>query len=198
VITNAHATLILTCDRIASQNSRKISRPYNKKMSWLHDRQQYLSEVRSLKEPIDSKGLKLTSTCPFLLKSDVRGRNSHKHSHFTKVRGKSQRRIRVLVQGENTISSSRMVGKAMHREDVTRDLASRNPGQHDSLLPRVWSPPPPYPQGTGGAPPALKTAANIGAPYSELHLVKCNTLAECPLEFVTSSQDLVQCSLWQH
>jgi hypothetical protein len=23
-------------------------------------------------------------------------------------------------------------------------------------------------------------------------------LVECPLEFVTSSQDLVQCSLWQH
>jgi len=38
VITNAHAaTSILTCDRIASQNSRRISRPYNKKMSWLHD-----------------------------------------------------------------------------------------------------------------------------------------------------------------
>jgi hypothetical protein len=33
VITNAHATSILNCDRITSQNSRRISRPYNKKMS---------------------------------------------------------------------------------------------------------------------------------------------------------------------
>jgi len=152
-----------------------------------------------LKEPIDSKGLKLTSTCPFLLKSDVQGRDSHKHSHFTKVRGKSQQRIKVLVQGESTTSSSRMVGKAMRREDATRDLASRSPGQHDSLLPRVRSPPPPYPQGTGGAPLAFKIAANTGAPYSELRPVKCNKLAERPLEFVTSSQYLkIQCSLWQH
>jgi hypothetical protein len=37
VITNAHATSILTCDRIASQNSRRISRPYSKKMNWLQD-----------------------------------------------------------------------------------------------------------------------------------------------------------------
>ncbi len=36
-ITNAPATSILTCDRIASQNSQRISRPYNKKMRWLHD-----------------------------------------------------------------------------------------------------------------------------------------------------------------
>jgi hypothetical protein len=47
------------------------------------------------------------------------------------------------------------------------------------------------------AAPALKSAANTGAPYSELHPVKCNKLTECPLELVTSSQDLVQCSLWQ-
>jgi hypothetical protein len=37
VITNAHATSILTCDRIASHNSRRISRPYIKKMNWLQD-----------------------------------------------------------------------------------------------------------------------------------------------------------------
>jgi len=41
VITNTHATSILTCDRIASQDSRRISRPYSKKMSWLHDQRQY-------------------------------------------------------------------------------------------------------------------------------------------------------------
>jgi hypothetical protein len=41
VITNAHATSILTPDKIASQTSRRISRPYGKKMSWLHDQQQY-------------------------------------------------------------------------------------------------------------------------------------------------------------
>jgi hypothetical protein len=140
-----------------------------------------------LKEPIDSKGLKLTSTCPFLLKSDFRRRDSHKHEHFTKVRGKSPRRIRVLVQGER-------------QGNVPSDLASSSPGQHDSLLPRVQSPPPPYPQGNGGAPPALKTAANTSAPKpSELRLVKCNKLVERPLEFVTSSQYLkIQCSLWQH
>jgi hypothetical protein len=100
------------------------------------------------------------------------------------------------------MSSSQMVGKViselMHREDATRDLISRSPGQHDLLLPRVQSPPLPYPQGTGGTPPALKTATNTGASYSELHPVKYNKLAECPLEFVISSQDLVQCSLWQH
>jgi hypothetical protein len=39
VITNAHATSILNSDRMASQNSRRISRPYRKNMSWLHDRQ---------------------------------------------------------------------------------------------------------------------------------------------------------------
>jgi hypothetical protein len=33
VIMNAHATSIPTCDRIASQNSRRISTSYNKKMS---------------------------------------------------------------------------------------------------------------------------------------------------------------------
>jgi len=124
----------------------------------------------------------------------------NKHSHFTKV-GKSQQRIKVLVQGESTTSSSQMVGKAiselMHREDATCDLIPRSPGQHDLFLPCVQSPQLPYLQGTK-ATPVLKTTANTGAPYSELHLVKCNKLAECPLEFVTSSQDLVQCSLWQH
>jgi hypothetical protein len=99
-ITNAHATSILTCDRIASHNSRRISKPYRS------------SKVHSFKEPIDSKRLKLTSTCHFLLKLDVRGSDSHKHSHFTKV-GKSQQRIKVLVQGESTTWSSQMVGKAI-------------------------------------------------------------------------------------
>jgi hypothetical protein len=78
-------------------------------------------------------------------------------------------------------------------EDATRDLISRSPGQHDLLLPRVRSPPLPYPQGTRGAPPYLKTATNTSAPCSELHPVKCDKLVERPLEFVTSSQDLVQC-----
>jgi hypothetical protein len=156
-----------------------------------------LCEVHSFKEPIDSKRLKLTSTFHFLFKWDVRGSDSHKHSHFTQV-GKSHQRIKVLVPGESTTSSSQMVGKAisefMHREDATRDLISRSPGRHDLLLPGVRSPQLPYPQGTRAA-PALKTAALTGAPYSELHPVKCNKLAECPLEFVTSSQDLVRCSL---
>ncbi len=84
-----------------------------------------------------------------------------------------------------------MVGKAisklMHQEDATRDLISCSPGQHDLLLPCVRSPLLPYPQGTRGAPLARKTATNTSAPYSELHPVKCNKLAECPLEFVTSS-----------
>ncbi len=151
-----------------------------------------------MKEPIDSKRLKLTSTCHFLLKLDVQGRDLHKHSHFAKV-GKSQQRIKVLVRGESTTSSSQMVGKAiselMHREDATHDRISRSPGQHDLLLPRVRSPQLPYLQRTRAA-LAFKTTANIGAPYSELHPVKCNKLAERPLEFVTSSQDLVQCSFW--
>jgi hypothetical protein len=94
-----------------------------------------------------------------------------------------------------------MVGKAtselMHREDATRDLTSCSPGQHDLLLPRVRSLELPYPQGIRAA-PALKTAANTSVPYTELHPLKCNKLAERPLEFVTSSQDLVQCSFWQH
>jgi hypothetical protein len=136
----------------------------------------------------------------FLLKLDVQGRDSHKHSHFTKV-GKSQQRIKILVQGESTTLSSQTVGKAtselMHREDATRDLISHSPGQHDLLLPRVRSPELPYPQRTRAA-PALKTAANTGAPYNELHPAKFNKLTEHPLEFVTSSQNLVQCSLWQH
>jgi hypothetical protein len=94
-----------------------------------------------------------------------------------------------------------MVGKAiselMHREDATCDLISRSPGQHDSLLQRVRSLRLPYLQGTRAA-PALKSAANTGARYSELHLAKCNELTECPLEFVASSQDLVRCSIWRH
>jgi hypothetical protein len=114
--------------------------------------------------------------------------------------GKSQQLgFKVLVQGESTTSSSQMVGKAiselMHREDATRDLVSRSPGRHNLLLQCVRSPKPAaIPAGTKAA-HALKTAATTGAPYNELHPVKCNKLAECPLEFVTSSQDLVQCSL---
>jgi hypothetical protein len=112
--------------------------------------------------------------------------------HLAKV-GLRQQRIKVLVQGESITSSSQMVGKAifelMHRKDATCDLISRSPGQHDLLLPLVRSPQLPYLQGT---------RANTGAPYSELHPVKCNKLAECPLEFFISPQDLVQCSLWQH
>jgi hypothetical protein len=79
----------------------------------------------------------LTSTRHFLLKLDVRGSDSHKHSHFTEV-GKSQQQIKVFVQGESTTLSSQMVGKAiselMHQEDATCDLISCNPGQHDLLL----------------------------------------------------------------
>jgi hypothetical protein len=92
-----------------------------------------------------------------------------------------------------------MVGKAiselMHREDATRDLVSRSPNRHDILLRCVRSPKPAaIPVGTRAA-HAFKTAATTGAPYRELHPMKCNKLAKCPLEFVTSSQDLVQCSL---
>ncbi len=200
MIPNVHATSILTCDRIASQNSRRISRPYSKKMSWLHDQQQYCLRCVRLRRLLIQKDWSWLQHVIFLLKLDVRGSDSHKHSHFTKV-GKSQQRIKVLVQGESTPSSSQMVGKGiselMHREDATRDLISRSPGQHDLLLPRVRSPGLPYLQGTRAA-PALKIATNTGAPYGELHPVKCNKLAECPLEFVTSSQDLVQRSLWEH
>ncbi len=148
-----------------------------------------LSEVHSFKEPIDSKRLKLTSTFHFLLKLDVRGSDSHKHSHLTKV-GKSQQRIKVLIQGESTTSSSQMVGKAiselMHREDATCDLVCRGACRHDLLLQCVRSPKPAaIPAGTRAA-HALKSAANTGAPCSEVHPVKCNKLAECPLEFLTS------------
>jgi hypothetical protein len=84
-----------------------------------------------------------------------------------------------------------MVGKAisklMHREDATRDLVSRSPGRHDLLLQCVQSPKPAaIPAGTR-APHALKSTTDTGAPYSEVHPMKCNKLAECPLEFVTSS-----------
>jgi hypothetical protein len=106
--------------------------------------------VHSFKEPIDSKRLKLISTCHFLLKSDVRGSDTHKHSHFTDV-GKSRQRIKVLVQGESITLSSQMVGKTifelMHQEDATCDLISCSPGQHDLLLQCVRSPPLPYLQG---------------------------------------------------
>jgi hypothetical protein len=56
VITNARATSISTCDRIASQNSRKISRPYSKKMSWLHDQQEYCLRCVPLRSPLIQKG----------------------------------------------------------------------------------------------------------------------------------------------
>jgi hypothetical protein len=90
---------------------------------------------------------------------DVRGSDSHKHSHLTEVGKSQQLGFKVLVQGESTTSSSQVVGKAiselMHREDATRDLISRSPGPHDFLLPGVRSPPLPYPQGTIAAPGLL-------------------------------------------
>jgi hypothetical protein len=83
-----------------------------------------------------------------------------------------------------------MVGTAiselMHQEDATCDFISRSPGQHDSLLRCVRSPQLPYLRG-------LELLHTV-----HLRPVKCNKLVECPLEFVTSSQDLVRCSLWQH
>jgi len=92
----------------------------------------------------------LTSTCHFLLKLDVRGSDSHKHSHFTEV-GKSQQRIKVLVQGESTASPGQMVGwatsESMHQEDATGDLISHSPSQHDLLLRCVRSLQLPYRQG---------------------------------------------------
>jgi hypothetical protein len=107
--------------------------------------------------------------------------------------------MKVLVQGESTTSSSQMVGKAiselMHREDATRNLVSHSPSRHDLLLQCVRSPKPAAKPAGTRAVLALKTTAITGVPYSELHPVKCNKLAECPLEFVTSSQDLVRCSL---
>jgi hypothetical protein len=73
----------------------------------------------------------------FSIEIGRRGIDSHKHSHFTEV-GKSQQRIKVLVQGESTTSSGQMVGKAifesMHQEDATGDPISRSPGQHDLLF----------------------------------------------------------------
>ncbi len=114
--------------------------------------------------------------------------------------GKSQQRIKVLVQGENTTSLGQMVGKAisesMHQEDATGDPISRSPGQHDLLLRCVRSPQLPYRQGleqllipnlcavpSAAIPARTRTApdpksvANTGVPYSELHPVKCNKLA---------------------
>jgi hypothetical protein len=86
----------------------------------------------------------------FSIEIGRRGSDSHKHSHFTKV-GKNQQRIKVLIQGEGTMSSGQMVGKAipesMHQEDATCDLISCSPGQHDLLLRCVRSPEPPYWQG---------------------------------------------------
>ncbi len=159
-----------------------------------------LSEVHSFKEPIDSKRLKLISTRHFLLKLDVRGSDSHKHSHFTEV-GKSRKRIKVLVRGESTTLSSQMVGTAiselMHQDDATCDFISRSPGQHDSLLRCVRSPQLPYLRGLEQL--LLSNLQPIRVLHTvNLHPVKCNKLTECPLEFVTSSQDLVRCSLWQH
>jgi hypothetical protein len=55
VITHAHATSILTCDRIASQNSQRFSRPYSKKMSWLHDQQQHCLRCIPLRSPLIQK-----------------------------------------------------------------------------------------------------------------------------------------------
>ncbi len=170
MITNAHATSILTCDWIASQNSQRISRPYSKKMSWLHDQQQYCLRCIPFKEHIDSKRLKSTSTCHSLLKLNVRGSDSYKHSHFTKV-GKSQQRIKVLIQGKSTTLSIQMVGKAiselMHQEDTTCDLISRSPGQYDLLLQCVWSPQLPYLQGL-----EQLLLSNL-QPILVLHIVNC-------------------------
>ncbi len=170
-------------------------------------------------EPIDSKRLKFTSTRHFLLKLDVRGSDSHKHSHFTEL-GKSRQWIKVLVPGETTTLSSQMVARQslnwctqkmqlvsqmvgtaiselMHPEDATCDFVSRSPGRHDLLLPCVRSPRLPYLPGLEQL--LLSNLQPIRVLRTvNLHPVKCNKLTECPLEFVTSSQDLVRCSLWQH
>jgi hypothetical protein len=89
--------------------------------------------------------------------------------------GKSQQRIKVLVQGESSTSSGQMVSKAisesMHQEDATGDLISRSPSQRDLLLRCVRSPQAAISTRTRAA-PAPKSAANTGAPYNELHPVK--------------------------
>jgi len=83
----------------------------------------------------------------FSIEIGRRGSDSHKHSHFTKV-GKSEQRIKVLIQGESTMSSGQMVGKAipesMHQEDAIGDLISCSPDEHDLLLRCVRSPRLPY------------------------------------------------------
>jgi hypothetical protein len=159
-----------------------------------------LSKVHSFKEPIDSKRLRLTSTFHFLLKWDVWGSDSHKHSHFTKVGKSQQLGFKVLVQGESTTSSSQVVSKAiselMHRGDATRDLIFRSPGPHDFLLSGVRSLPLPYPQGTRAAPSLLSKLQ----PILVFHIVNSTqwnaiNSPKCPLDIVTSSQDLVWCSL---
>ncbi len=89
--------------------------------------------------------------------------------------GKSQQRIKVLVQGESSTSLGQMIGKAifesMHQEDATGDPISHSPGQRDLLLRCVRSPQAAIPARTKVA-PAPKSVANTGAPYNELHLVK--------------------------
>ncbi len=128
------------------------------------------------------------------------GSDSHKHWHFTEL-GKSRQWIKVLVPGESTTLSSQMVGTAiselMHLEDATCDFLSRSPGQHDLLLLCVRSPQLPYLLGLEQL--LLSNLQPIRVLRTvNLHPVKCNKLTECPLEFVTSSQHLVRCSLWQH
>jgi hypothetical protein len=109
--------------------------------------------------------------------------------------GQTAHSPRHYAHNAQIIRIGKAISELMHREDATRDLVSRSPGRHNLLLQCVRSPKPAaIPAGTKAA-HALKTAATTGAPYNELHPVKCNKLAECPLEFVTSSQDLVQCSL---
>jgi hypothetical protein len=106
------------------------------------------------------------------------------------------------VRGESTTLSSQMVGTAiselMHQEDATFDFISRSPGQHDLLLQCVRSPQLPYLQGLEQLLLNLNLQPIWVLHTVNLHPVKCNKLTECPLEFVTSSQDLVRCSLWQH
>jgi hypothetical protein len=169
VITNAHATSILTCDRIASQNSRRFSRPYSKKMSWLHDQQQYCLRCIPLRSPLIQKDWNWLQHVIFYWNWMFEG-DSYRHSHFTKVR-KSQQQINVLIQGESTTSSIQMVGKAisesMHQEDTTCDLISRSPGQYDLLLQCVWSPQLPYLQGL-----EQLLLSNL-QPTLVLHIVNC-------------------------
>ncbi len=84
---------------------------------------------------------------------------------------------------------------------------SFRPGQRDLLLPCVRSPQLPYLQGLEqllllNLQPEQLLLLNLQPIWLlrtvNLHPVKCNKFTECRLEFVTSSQDLVRCSLWQH